>query len=231
MPKKKYLIPHPPPAKSPTNAPAISLIGKNSSHWTFGKASRFRYLKRSITPDFTTLPSTLGKRTTTFGYGKRWIPQNSKGRDSPSPTTYHPPSCFDLEKKAPSFGLRCHTDRTVETKKAIPGPGSYNPYSPMGHRGPKFTFSPRIEHRMKACTPPPDNYCPNFNLVEKANYSAIGFGIGDRSKSPLSRRESSPGPGTYEIPSGFRSNNSRPGSPGRSVTPLLSRRHSTKAKY
>lgn len=156
---------------------------------------------------------------------------NSKGKDAPPPTNYSPPSCFDVEKNGPSFGYRCLTDRNLENKKTIPGPGKYNPYSPMGRRGPKFSFSPKLERRLKTTTPPPDNYNPKYDLVEKSNFSKIGFGVGDRLPSTnLTRRDYSPGPGTYEIPSAFKSTTSRPGSPSRSLSPLLSRRHSTKAR-
>lgn len=84
----------------------------------FSRANRFSPSRFSITSEFTTIPSTIGSgRKTSFGYGKRHVFYNPKGKDSPPCNLYHLPSCFDPPSsrsatprlKTPSKNPRFHT--------------------------------------------------------------------------------------------------------------------------
>ena len=75
-----------------------STIGKDSVRWSFSKASRFRKKMLNDCPEMVELPSTLEKRSTSFGFGKRYELVNTRGKDSPSPNVYKIRSCFESEK-------------------------------------------------------------------------------------------------------------------------------------
>lgn len=164
----------------------------------FLNSERFKPLSRQATPDYLEPISTLSKRTCTFGIGGRLELKNKTGKDSPSPCTYNLPSCFDKEKGGPVMSK----PKILKRKKNenIPGPGTYNPHSPLGTRALKFSFTSRIIKEIRCESPPPNTYNPCFTLVSKGAFKNIGFGIGDRNKTP---RNDSPGPGTYDLPSIF----------------------------
>jgi hypothetical protein len=202
MLKDKYLV-----FSSEILASVPTSIGKDTSHWSFSKAERFRLKKPEYSADYVTLPSTLNNtRTTSFGFGRRSDMKSLVGRDSPPPTTYSPPSIFDINKNhAPSFGPRpTSNSRGTKVYKDIPGPGSYNPVSGLGRDSPKFSFRPRIEIKKTHDIPPPNAYTPSYNVTERSNYSAITFGYGKRSEQATPNKET-PGPGSYDLPSLFRS--------------------------
>lgn len=163
----------------------------------------------------------MASRATSFGYGKRWEPKNEKGRDSPPPTAYNPPSSFAMTARAIGFGNGPTAERAHTRSELSPGPGSYNPLAPLGEGSPKFSLRPRLSFKAKIITPSPGDYEPKFKLVEKSNFARIGFGYGERAR--LNVRELSPGPGTYEISSAFSKTNSRFFTPVRNPTPLLKR--------
>ena len=182
-----------------TPSPFVIITQYSSGRNTkFLLEERFKAPKRNITPEFMNPVSTLSKRTCTFGIGIRKEIKNHTGKDSPSPGTYTLPSCFDKEKGGPVM-IKTNTLKK-KIRDDIPGPGTYNPHSPLGTRSLKFSFTSRNIKEKRCDSPPPNTYNPCFNLVTKANYKNIGFGIGDRSKTP---RNDSPGPGTYELPSIF----------------------------
>ena len=212
--KEKYLVYSDGiPSSIPTS------IGKDTSHWSFSKAERFRFKKPEYSAEFVTLPSTLNNvRTTSFGYGKRSDMKSLVGRDSPSPTAYSPPSIFEINKNhAPSFGPRpTSNSRGLKVLRDFPGPGSYNPVSEIGRNSPKFSFRPKIEIKKTYDMPPPNAYNPSYIVTERAPYSAITFGYGKRSEQVTPNKET-PGPGTYDLPSLFRSS-----SPTKSFSPRSS---------
>ena len=82
----------------------------------------------------------------------------------------------------------------------MPGPGSYNPYLPLGEEAPKYSLKPRLNIKFRSKSPGPSNYYPNFRATQTTKYAGIGFGIGEKEKHP---RYISPGPGSYEIPNIF----------------------------
>ncbi|CAG9333034.1 unnamed protein product [Blepharisma stoltei] len=180
-----------------------SLIGKESSHWSFSKADRFKPPPKFTGAEYANIQSHIGKsRTTTFGYGKRWQPSNPKGKDSPSPNKYRLPSCFDnCDNGAKIFTPVRNESRRLST----PGPGSYDIKSFVGE-SPSYTFKGRNILRSNIAHPPPGAYDPNHSLVESGRYTAIEFGR----KSPTKHSSGgiTPGPGTYDFGSTFGSDRS-----------------------
>ncbi|CAG9335082.1 unnamed protein product [Blepharisma stoltei] len=181
-------------------------LGKDSYHWSFSKANRFTHKQITSTPDFIIPPTSLSKRSTSFGFGKRWEPKNDKGRDSPPPTCYSPPSYFAVHSRAVNFSSGVTAERTPIKTKIVPGPGAYNVDLPFGKNSPKFTLRPRIQFKEKYLTPAPGTYNPSFKIVERSNFSKIGFGHGERKN--MRQLDESPGPGTYDLPGIFNRSNS-----------------------
>lgn len=179
--------------------PSFSTIGKDTIHWSFPRASRYRRATLSDTSNEINLPSTLEKRTTSFGYGKRWEPKNPKGLDAPSPDTYSLRTCFDIEKRGAFFTINLRNSPSHPPN--VPGPGTYEVCGKAS--GPKFSMRPKlVQKARKSDSPPPGAYNPSYALLEKQSYSGISFGNRDRPKEKIVR-PSTPGPGTYDIPSSF----------------------------
>lgn len=176
-----------------------SYIGKDSAHYSFSKARRFNSKTATNVPALLQLPSTLDKRYTTFGLGKRWFPQNAKGRDSPSPDKYTIPSCFEVEKRGPSLTGN-KKDYPINPRSHTPGPGAYTIEPTLCKDTPSFSFRPKFLTKNRCTSPPPGTYNPSYNLLEKNNFSEITFGLGERGRD-FKPRPCSPGPGTYELPS------------------------------
>ena len=147
------------------------------------------------------LPSTLEKRATGFGFGKRWEPKNARGNDAPSPDKYNIPSCFDTDKKGPVL-LGNQRDQPLQPRSSTPGPGAYTRGTTICKDAPKFTFRGKFVSKVRPSSPPPGTYNPKYNLLEKNNYSEITFGTGPKAKEDRPR-PNTPGPGTYEVPSAF----------------------------
>lgn len=214
MLKEKYLV-----FNSEVQSSIPTSIGKDTSHWSFSKAERFRFKKPEYQPEYVTLPSTLNNiRSTSFGFGRRSDMKTVTGRDSPPPTTYSPPTAFELNKNhAPSFGPRpTSNSRGIKVLRDMPGPGAYNPSSLLGRDSPKFTFRPKNQVKKIHDIPPPNAYNPSYGITEPSNFSAITFGYGKRSEQTTVSKDT-PGPGTYDLPSLFRS--SSPLSPNKSIYP------------
>jgi hypothetical protein len=108
------------------------------------------------------------------------------------------PNCFEKEKPGPIMMKAFSNSKKV--KQDLPGPGSYEPHSPIGKSALKFSFKGRARKEVRNDSPPPDAYNPCFTLVTRSNFKEISFGLGDRSKV---RNNGMPGPGAYELPSIF----------------------------
>lgn len=183
------------------NNSSYSSIGKSSIHWSFSKAKRFRHRSMIECPELLELPSTLEKRSTTFGFGKRSELTNPKGKDAPSADKYNIPSCFDSEGKGPTIASSLK-DKPNKTRPNTPGPGAYDIGTTICKDGPKFSFRQKFTTKERFKSPPPGTYNPKFSLMEKNNYSEITFGVGSRTKEGKTR-PNTPGPGAYIIPSCF----------------------------
>lgn len=176
---------------------------RSPSQFGHSRAERFKPLVRTVTPDYITPVSTLSKKTCTFGFGTRYEFKNSTGRDSPPPNTYNLPNYFKQEKPGPV--MIKSKSQSKRPRDNLPGPGTYNPHSPLGKNSKKFSFRSRIPKEIRNDSPPPDAYNPCFTLVTKSNYKEITFGKGERMKL---RKNDLPGPGTYELPSIFHTDRS-----------------------
>lgn len=164
--------------------------------WSLSKTTRFPLKKKQNSSEFTTLPSTLGMRSTGIGYGGRWKPQNIFGMDSPPPGTYNLPSLAN--HRGPKMV------KDVEGEKIrflTPGPGSYEPLEPLGKNAPKILLRSRIQRKVSSDTPAPGAYSPSFSLTEYNGYSKITFGLGER--TIVYKKFDGPGPGAYKLSSKF----------------------------
>jgi hypothetical protein len=143
------------------------------------------------------------RRGYTFGQGKRSPVENSTGRGSPPPGSYNINSIFDKISNGPILRGLANEQHSFRRVSNLPGPGSYNPYLPLGENAPKYSLKPRLEMQIRSKSPGPSCYYPNFRATQNTKFSGISFGAGinDRQKNP--KRHPSPGPGSYEIPSIF----------------------------
>ena len=94
-----------------------------------------------------TLPSTLSKKSCSFGYGDRLAPMNKTGRDSPPPTAYNTRTIYNMDRRLKShfssfckFGIRgmltepydpflnidYKTNSIIPRDDDSPGPGTYD---------------------------------------------------------------------------------------------------------
>ena len=191
------------PQSSRQTSDICSTIGKHSRKYSFPKASRFKPIKLEWVADYVNAPSSLISKKISFGIGSRPDLKNPRGRDSPPPNSYDLPSSFSsFRQQVLSYGQPKESGRP--TRSSTPGPGAYEPYKALGHSANKYSFGSRSPVIKKFQVPPPNSYSPNFNLVFAKNFSEIGFGVGRRSS--LSSRESSPGPGSYDVRDAFAKN-------------------------
>ena len=170
---------------------SYSTIGKNTVHWSFSKAKRFRERVVQNCPDFIETPSTLHKRSTSFGLGKRWEPRNPKGNDSPSPEKYSLPTCFDLEKRGAFFSVNLR-DFHSKTMDANPGPGAYECLSESSM--PAFSMTSRRPLSSDVTVPGPGAYSPNHSFSTKR------YSVGNANRDTYKVSEV-PGPASYFIES------------------------------
>ena len=66
---------------------AETLRFKRVSRFSFSKASRFTNKSKPEDFEFGALPSTLNRRGTSLGYGRRWEP-DTRTKEFPSPGSY-----------------------------------------------------------------------------------------------------------------------------------------------
>jgi hypothetical protein len=139
----------------------------------------------------------LSLKGTSFGLGKRSSVLSERGKDSPSPLKYYP-SKTDSPYKGVSLKGICSDVKIVQRLQSLPGPGSYDPYEPLGVSAVKYTMKPRIPLNPVSCTPAPSSYFPKHHTVLRNNpiYS-IPSGI--RSKSIHEKVPVNPGPGSYDL--------------------------------
>lgn len=176
--------------------------------YSFPLAKRFDKLEKDNSSFFYNIPSTIGKKGTSIGYGKKFdiLPPKRGKCDN----IYNLPLGFDLTKKSGSpkytFGYGrdiCRKPVCVEVSKS-PGPSSYYPYKKFGENGIHYSMSFRYKNRNSLYNyPGPGKYeFQEFN--KKGKYSSSDLPNSTLSKFPKSRRFSCsdykfPGPGTYEL--------------------------------
>ena len=125
--------------------------------WTIPKAPRFR--EENYKPEkhgkyqLYTLPSTLSKRFTKFGYGTK--SDFTRGDKNYKPDFYDKGTDFDQKNPhGPKYSFSCGREKYgkvyLETNKLldmnVPGPGKYNYLKPFGSDAPKVSFKGKIEN-------------------------------------------------------------------------------------
>jgi hypothetical protein len=158
----------------------------------------FNSAERSYSPT-----KILWRRGFSFGFSKRPQMQNLTGRHSPPPGTYNISSPFDNSDKGPMLRGLANELPSFRRVSKLPGPGSYDPYLPLGQNAPKYSLKPRIHLEMRSKSPGPSNYYPNFRATQATKFAGVSFGIGEKNRKIKFFRQNSPGPGSYEIPSIF----------------------------
>lgn len=197
------------------------------THWSFSKADRFKKLRIDNSAKMLLLPTTLGTKTSTFGFGNRDPLKMIYGKDSPPPNLYRCRSQFDYTPGAgKSFGQsyavykKVHMPGLNTRSDEVPGPGGYfktegkfifltklgkyDIHSTLGKNSRKFSMKSRIKPADSATrdNPPPNTYHPDFTQAEESRFDKITFGFGSR-PNVTGRINENPGPGTYRIPSVF----------------------------
>ena len=179
--------------------------------FSFGKSPRFPILKRSsLSYTFYNIPSTLSKRSTSLGYGKKtdFTLMNKGGgeypqikRDFDKGTKLGPTFVFGMSRSK----VYCSTNNPLG--RDSPGPGAYKPK--------RLINSPSYSLRCKVTiplpnrdTPGPAAYTPRIGINENGNYplskmgnvhgSVFGSGKSNRFKYVYN---DSPGPSAYTFKS------------------------------
>ena len=179
-----------------------SLLGKHSIKWSFSKANRFSRKRPEESSEYVNLKSTIGTgRSAGFGYGKRWVPLNPKGKDAPPPTTYTVPSSINNKVIGGKFSPP-RVKSAGRNRWSSPGPGTYEMKSCIG-TAVSCTLKSRHSMMARHCSPPPGTYNPRHSLVESGRFSAISFGT--KTSYDNFDRFTTPGPGSYDLGSTFSS--------------------------
>jgi hypothetical protein len=157
------------------------------------------------------LPTTLGTKACTFGFGNRDPFKITMGKDSPPPTLYRSRSQFDYTPGAgKSIGQsyacykKVHMPGLNTRSDEIPGPGNYDIKTTLGMNSRKFSMKSRVKAIDSATrdNPPPNTYNPTYSQNEESRFDKITFGFGSR-PNVTGRINENPGPGTYKIHSVF----------------------------
>jgi hypothetical protein len=190
---------------------SANALRNSHSQWSFSKAERFQKLRIDNSAKMLLLPSTLGNKTSTFGYGEKKPLQMIFGKDSPAPSMYRTRSQFELNpNKGKSIGesyacyKKVHMPGLNTRQDEIPGPGNYDSKTTLGTNSRHFTLKSRTKPTeiTSRHNPPPNTYNPAFQLTEPSKFEKITFGFGSR-PNVTGRINENPGPGTYKLPSAF----------------------------
>lgn len=85
---------------------SVNTLRNAHSQWSFSKADRFKKLRIDNSAKMLLLPTTLGGKTSTFGFGNKKPLQIVFGKDSPAPNLYRSRSQFDFnENSGKSIGI------------------------------------------------------------------------------------------------------------------------------
>lgn len=143
-------------------------LGRDSKNqFTFPKASRFPLQQENDDPQMIALPSTLSKKSCTFGLGQRKPLISTHCRDSPSPESYLLRSSFNSTNHSLDYKRQTVKERELFYIKPIPGPGSYNPATPRKRRVPSCFISKTKKSQSLSSTPNPSRYSPNYEYNKK----------------------------------------------------------------
>jgi Sperm-tail PG-rich repeat len=180
---------------------AETLRKKRPSSFGFSRAERFSFRYKKEDVGFIAFPSTLDRRGTSIGYGKRWEPDTTT-HYTPSPCSYDVSvNILNTRKKK----IKNFYSKNLNLTQAIPGPGSYELEKPIGKDSPKISFRTKHYDLKYSTSPSPNTYSPV--VLSTAAYTNISFGLGQRYFMKNTTNDT-PGPGTYETPTDF--NKKRP---------------------
>ena len=194
--------------------------------YTFSKATRFPEQKfdpkRTGTYRFYSLPTTISKRYTKFGYGTK--SDFTKGDKNTSPKFYNLGTDFDQKSPhGPKYSFANGREKYgkvfLETAKLfdknIPGPAKYNILKPFGSDAPKVSFKRRYDNseskkRTLEIEKDENSQKRDFSTVtiqirptgkysvsHIPNVNSLKFDK-DKSKRTKIVENNNPGPGSYE---------------------------------
>ena len=197
------------------------LLNNSPSKYTysFSSSPRFFKLKQDDKVDkFYDLPSTLNKRATAMGFGKKsnFTPKNNSefisikryfDKGNQPGHKYSFGISRDKYKKVLYPGIRL-------IDFDIPGPGKYNIVAKPGFNSPKYTMRPKCEKNIflknRILSPGPGEYSTIVHINSEGKYplsgmpnvKTINFGS-RRAKRFIYKYNDNPGPGMYKNKSLF----------------------------
>ena len=182
--------------------------------FSFSKTPRFFKIKQDNSLDkFYNLPSTLTKRSTAMGFGKKYN-INSKNTN---PEFISIKRYFDKNYQ-PGFKYSFGVSREKFSKVyypgiqsidlSVPGPGKYNVVGKPGLNSPKYTMRPKCLKKFlsRPQSPGPGNYSPVVNINSEGKYPisgmnnvhTINFG-NNKARRFFYKINGVPGPGMYKL--------------------------------
>lgn len=183
---------------TPLKPKNVHLLQKSKNAFTFPRSSRFPPPKENDDPSLLILPSTLSKKTCTFGLGNRSEIKSRHCQDSPCPTRYTLQGCFGKDNHIIDYKRQTVKERELFYIKPVPGPGSYNPGTPKRKHSPSCFIIGRKHIRSHSMTPSPGEYNPDYSLKYSGSHRNLSFSRAKR--QDLYRLDNeSPGPGMYHV--------------------------------
>ena len=189
-------------------------------NYSMPQGERFNsHQKSNSTSSMYNLNNTLGKKTCSFGIGKKGVFSRKWVNDTgakPEPGHYDRQSDFDKNNLSKSFGIPHDAYKrvipcgqpefmSIEIAKKIPGPGTYKPLKEIGADKLKYSLygKGKMMTQNIVWRSPGAIYNSRFDLVEKKRYSDVGFGFSKKSDFTNKATAFVPGPGQYKLPTMF----------------------------
>lgn len=186
------------------------------AQYSFPKAERFPKEKVN-SHNFYSIPDSLSKRTTTFGYGHKYDFTSDKEK-TPDPGAYKTDTDILSKSKAFSFGISRESAKQFikgqfKGDSSTPGPGAYSFSPKFGKEGKNITISGRKQVKKdNDFVPGPGAYNQslsrgNGEYLLSTCKSLESFKFSPNSpRFPKNQVEATPAPGCYEIDKGFLKN-------------------------
>lgn len=181
--------------------------------FSFSKTPRFFKIKQDNKVDkFYNLPSTLTKRSTAMGFGKKLNIGPKNTSEFISIKRYFDKGYIPGYKY--SFGVsrdkfsKVYYPGIQLADLSVPGPGKYNVVGKPGVNSPKYTMRPKCMKRIlaRAQSPGPGDYSSVIHINSEGKYplsgvsnvNTINFG-NNHSTRFFYKINNIPGPGTYKL--------------------------------
>ena len=182
--------------------------------FSFPKAKRFQEIT-SATGKFYNIPNTFSKRSTSFGYGKKYDFTTEKEK-TPDPGAYQQHTDDKAKLKGYTFGLsrdscKSYVEGHFAADPAIPGPGAYSFTPKFSNEGRKITLSGKHpEPKVADSVPGPGAYDQSWShasgkyVVSSAkNLQVHSFSPKSSTRFPKEDKKVVPAPGAYDVDKGF----------------------------